>query len=102
MSEASFESVNDGCYRLSGRVTFASVPALWCESKAMFSSPADSLKVDLKGVVHADSAGLALLIEWLRSARQVEKSISFEYVPEQLYSIAQVSKLGSILPLRRA
>jgi phospholipid transport system transporter-binding protein len=101
VSEASFESVNDGCYRLRGRVTFATVPALWRESEAMFSSSADSLSVDLDEVVHADSAGLALLIEWLRSAGQAEKSISFEHVPEQLYSIAQIGQLGSILSLRQ-
>lgn len=93
--------VSDGSYRLSGRVTFATVPTLWSESKSMFTSLAESLNVDLVEVVHADSAGLALLIEWLRSAVQAQKSISFVHVPEQLYSIAQVAQLSSVLPLRQ-
>lgn len=99
MSEASFECVNDASYRLIGRVTFATVPAIWHESKAMFVSPADSLSVDLGEVVHADSAGLALLIEWLRGAQQAKKSIHFKHIPEQLRSIAELSQLERILPL---
>ena len=101
MSEASFDNISEGNYRLSGRVTFATVPAVWHESEAMFISPAQSLSVDLAGVVHADSAGLALLIEWLRSAQRVEKTISFKHVPEQLHSIAKLSQLDSILSLLR-
>ena len=100
MSEASFESVSEGCYRLSGKVTFATVPAVWRESEAMFISPANELSVDLAEVAHADSAGLALLVEWLRSARQLKKTIHFKQVPEQLHSIARLSQLDNILSLR--
>ena len=53
----------------------------------------------LKGVTRADSAGLALLLEWLRRSERAGCSISFVNVPEQLMSIARICGLEGILPL---
>jgi phospholipid transport system transporter-binding protein len=53
-------------------------------------------------VTRADSAGLALLIEFLRTAGHAGNSVHFVNVPEQLLSIARVSGLESILSLSTA
>ncbi len=58
-----------------------------------------AIEIDLKGVTRADSAGLALLVEWLRAAERAGKSISFVNVPVQLSSIARISGLDEILSL---
>ena len=59
----------------------------------------EQITVDLKGVTRADSAGLALLVEWLRESENAGNSIEFVNVPTQLLSIARVCGLEEILSL---
>ena len=49
--------------------------------------------VDLAAVERADSAGLALLVEWLRAARGRGARLRFDNVPAQLRAIAATSGL---------
>ena len=53
--------------------------------------------VDLAGVTSADSAGLAVLVEWLAVAAERGGSLSFESVPSQLRAIARISDLETLL-----
>lgn len=53
--------------------------------------------VDLAGVSSADSAGLAVLIEWLAVAAERGGSLVFEAVPAQLRAIARISDLEPLL-----
>jgi phospholipid transport system transporter-binding protein len=55
--------------------------------------------IDLSGITRADSAGLALLIDWLRIARREKVTLRFEKLPEQLTQIAEVCDLHSVLPI---
>ena len=57
------------------------------------------LEVDLKWVTRADSAGLSLLVEWLRESEKAGNEITFINVPPQLLSIARVCGLDEILSL---
>ena len=58
-----------------------------------------TLGVDLRDVTRADSAGLALLVEWLRESEHTGNEIVFTNVPDQLLSIARVCGLDEILSL---
>lgn len=85
---------------LTGALTFASVPEVYRQGSALFvDDDRASLTLDLKNIEHTDSAGLALLLEWMRSARQQHKVIHFKNVPPQLLSLANLSGLDDILPL---
>ena len=53
--------------------------------------------VDLGGVGASDSAGLALLIEWLRVARQGGQAIRFANVPAQIEALARISEVEDLL-----
>jgi phospholipid transport system transporter-binding protein len=53
--------------------------------------------IDLAGVTSADSAGLAVLVEWLAAAAERGGSLAFEAVPAQLRAIARISDLESLL-----
>lgn len=53
--------------------------------------------VDLAGVTSADSAGLAVLVEWLAAAAERGGSLMFEAVPAQLRAIARISDLEPLL-----
>ncbi|MFA5531151.1 MAG: STAS domain-containing protein [Thiohalomonadaceae bacterium] len=102
MAEALFETVGPGRCRVGGEMTFATVSGLLAASLAAFAEPEEHLEVDLSGVMRADSAGLALLIEWLRRARGTGKTIVFRAIPDQLRAIARVSDLEGILPVEAA
>ncbi len=53
---------------------------------------------DLRDVVRADSAGLALLIEWVREAGRRGVALHFENIPRQLQAIARASQVDQFLP----
>ena len=78
-------------YRLSGDLTFATVPALARKQAA----PAG--EVDLGGVTRADSAGLALLLDWLAAARASGDGLTYSRLPSQLAAIARVSGIAEVL-----
>ncbi len=53
--------------------------------------------IDLAGVTASDSAGLALLIEWLRVAKAASRSLRFENIPSQLQQLARLSEVEELL-----
>jgi len=55
--------------------------------------------VDLSGVERANSAGLALLLEWLEVAHAGGLSLSYVHLPESLQRLAAVSNLDAVLPV---
>jgi len=100
MAEARFTDKGDGHWLLEGELGFATVPTLLQHAGADMRGVA-GIRVDLKGVTRADSAGLALLVEWLRESERAGVPISFVNVPVQLLSIARVCGLEEILSLSR-
>lgn len=85
-------------YELVGELTFQSVPAIYRQIEQMIKENGEIL-VDLSKVTRSDSAGVAMLVEWVRDARQHGKSIQFYNIPGQMLAIAKVSGLDVILPL---
>lgn len=98
MSIPRIEAAGDGL-RVEGDLTFATVTALLTASQPLFTRGSGDLCVDLAGVGRADSAGLALLIEWLRLARGGGRELKFRAVPVQMQAIAAASGLTDLLPL---
>lgn len=96
MADAVLETGEQGRWRLSGELGFGTVSGLLKSSRAGFSN-ADAIEVDLSAVTRADSAGLALLIEWLRTAERAGRTISFVNMPAQMQSIARICGLDDIL-----
>ena len=77
-------------------MTFNSVVGLWRDARTLFADEA-RVEVDLDEVTHTDSAGLALLVEWLREAKGRQATVSFHNLPEQMLAIARTSNLEQIL-----
>ena len=93
-------SGGEGRYAISGELSFDSVSALLAESRTtLFAAPAVELEVDLGEVSRADSAGLALLVEWMRMAAAQATPIRFSHLPPQLLAIARAGELEGLLPL---
>ncbi len=89
-------SLGNGAFELSGDLTFETVQENFEMGKKLFSDYSH-LILDLTDVTRGDSAGLALLIEWLRFAKQQKKSLKFTHLPRQLLMIAKVSSLDILI-----
>ncbi|HEX7374083.1 MAG TPA: STAS domain-containing protein [Steroidobacteraceae bacterium] len=53
--------------------------------------------IDLAKVTDSDSAGLAVLIEWLAHARGKGCRLRYENVPSQILAIARISDVQDLL-----
>ena len=84
-----------GRQALSGALTFDTVPDLYQASLGWFTDK--SLSVDFAQVSKADSAGLALMTEWLRLARAKNCQIEFLNIPAQVQELIRVSDLQDVL-----
>ena len=85
--------------RVKGELTFATANDILQQSQTLFA-PIAALDIDLASVTRSDSAGLALLVEWIRSANQKNKTIVFHNIPEQLLAIASASGVDEMLPIQ--
>ena len=83
-------------YGVRGAMTFDSVTDLWRQSAEMFSGQS-VLNIDLADVTHTDSAGLALLVEWLCEASRRGARIEFLNLPAQMLALAGVANLEQLL-----
>lgn len=90
----------DGQFALTGVLSFQTVPVVWRQGLSMFNG-GGAVNLDLRGVSHSDSAGLVLLIEWMRHLRGQGREVCFNNVPPQMLAIARVSSLDKQLPLSR-
>lgn len=98
MSSARLEPGREGELVLVGDLGFESVGALLHEGLRQFGRNRQWV-VDMAGVGRANSAGLALLLEWLDHGRQQGVSLRFRHLPPSLEAIAQVSNVLHLLPL---
>lgn len=97
MTDIDFESLGAGRVLVSGRLTFATATKALEISKRLFANHSE-LEIDLGDVSACDSAGLAILIEWLSQAKADGRSIVFRNIPEQLLAIARISEVEDLLP----
>jgi phospholipid transport system transporter-binding protein len=96
-STATLTHQGEGRFTLTGDLNFQTVPLVWQQGKDLLND-CQSVEVDLSGVAHCNSAGLALLIEWLRIARANNQSIVFRHLPTQMQNIARVCGVDNKLP----
>jgi len=82
--------------RVGGELSFTTVNAVLEQSKEVFR-PADALTIDLSAVTRSDSAGVALLVDWMRTAKNMNKKIVFHHIPAQMLAIASASGLDELL-----
>ncbi|MCK4841690.1 MAG: STAS domain-containing protein, partial [Methylococcales bacterium] len=56
-----------------------------------FLNAAKEICIDLKKVNTSDSAGLALIIEWIKHSKNHNTSLTFKNIPQQLLTLAKLS-----------
>jgi phospholipid transport system transporter-binding protein len=92
------EDLGQGNFALQGELDLRSVSGLWAEAKRLFREQVP-VNIDLSHVSRSDSAGVALLIEWLRDARTQNWTLQFVNVPPQMLAIINVADLEELLPM---
>lgn len=96
MSDFTLKDLGDGRFSLSGRMTFDTAGDILQKSEDLFE-PHTLLEIDLSGITHTDSAGLALLLEWITWANHTVREIRFEGMPEKIIAIARTTEVESLL-----
>ena len=82
---------DDGTVRVFGPLTFDTVEEVRAAARARMGPERwreESLAFDLGGIEAADSAGLALLVAWRRTARREGGRIHFRGTPAALRAVA--------------
>lgn len=93
---ARLEALGNGRFKVYGALNADTATDLLERSEEAFKG-AGALEIDLANVPEGDSAGLALLIEWLRLTKQRQQTIHFKNVPPQIAALARISEVENLL-----
>lgn len=86
----------DGVLRVEGALTMATA-ADWLE-RGRVCARAGDLVVDFSAVTSADSAALALLFDWIRTARAAGRAVRQAGMPAGMRSLAALYGVDELLP----
>ncbi|WP_174482164.1 STAS domain-containing protein [methanotrophic endosymbiont of Bathymodiolus puteoserpentis (Logatchev)] len=81
------------CYLLKGDLIFSTINKTVLRTLDLKQSPS-SITINLQQVGEIDSAGLALLIEWIKFAQAHQKKLYFDNIPAQLTALAKLSYIS--------
>ena len=85
-------------WSISGCLTFETVGRLVAEMPS--PAPGADIQVDLTGLIRVDSAGVALMVEWMRRARIAQYQVHWCAVPEVVLRLIRVMGVGDLLVSR--
>lgn len=81
----------------SGDLVFATVTVLLAQGEALFAGR-DEVVIDLRNIKRSDSAGVALLLEWLERGRAAGTRVRYRNIPDALLKIARLSNIEPLIP----
>jgi phospholipid transport system transporter-binding protein len=81
-----------------GPLVFATATRACEQGLAALSGAAGgALEIDCGGISASDSAGLAVLLEWLGAARRAGRSLRYRALPEGMLALARISEVDELL-----
>ena len=83
-----------------GELTMVAAPAVLEDGRRL--ARAGDMVVDFAGVTVADSAALALLLDWMRCARAAGNRLAVRGLPAAMASLAALYDIDALLPLESA
>lgn len=92
-------ALDTGIFTLKGALTFATINKATSQ-RIDFTRSGSAASIDLLGITHSDSAGLALMIEWLKISKKQHCTLSFINIPAQLQALAKISGINENLTLQ--
>lgn len=82
----------DNNYIVEGELSFFSLNKTNIANYDFINSTA-AISLDLSAVTVADSAGLALIIDWIKYGKQNNTKLTFKNIPQQLLTLAELSNI---------
>lgn len=95
MSRITILDQGGGRFAVNSDLTFQSLDTNALKNTA-FLRDGKEITIDLGHVLNIDSAGLALLIEWLKLARNRRVRLHFKNIPEQLHKLVKLSGFEAV------
>jgi ABC-type transporter Mla MlaB component len=95
--QARLERTEPGRFRCIGALTVTAVAPLRESGLQQFAAENGQLQLDLEAVSAVDSAGLALLIDWLAWCARHDRTLSFRNLPAAMQSLADISEVRELL-----
>jgi len=86
-----------GTLRAAGPLTFATARAARLAGLAAVRSGTEPLQIDCAGLSGADSAGLAVVLDWFAAAKAAGRSLRLSALPQDLLALARISDLERLL-----
>ncbi len=96
MSDFDLKDLGGGKFALSGKMTFQTAGTILHVSERMFEEHT-RIEVDFASVTDTDSAGLALLLEWITWANHTVREIQFTDVPAKIDAISKTTEVDNLL-----
>ena len=96
MSDFTLADLGEGHFALSGEMSFDTAERILEASEKPFEDHT-RIEIDLSGVTLSDSAGLALLLEWITWANHNVREIRFLQTPEKIEAIAKTTEVSDLL-----
>jgi len=86
--------------QVAGVIDFDNALDMCQQGERLISKVGDQCEIDFSAVTRAGSAGLTLLFSWLRYAVNLQKTLVFTNLPDDLLGVAKVSGVDQILPIK--
>lgn len=96
MSNFELNQTADGAFELVGEMSFETAAQILKSSEQSFAQH-PKMQINLSQVSKADSAGLALLLEWKARAKSRNAVIQFVAVPDSLLAIAKTTEVSELI-----
>jgi len=96
VDQFSIQRVADGRLEASGVLGYVTAGRALPAGLALIPK-GSTCTIDLSRVTEADSAGLAVLVDWLATAKSRGTVIRYECIPSQILAVARISDLESLL-----
>jgi phospholipid transport system transporter-binding protein len=90
MAKLSLIEQSPGYFTVEGNLNFASIDKYTLQS-FKFLKGIETICFDLSKVGMTDSAGLALMIEWIKQSRMIRAQLRFKNIPDQLMALVKLS-----------
>lgn len=92
------ERAGDASLRVTGALTFATAARAWSEGeRELARCQGPRIEIDCSGLSAADSAGLAVLVQWLASGRRQGREVALRGLPRAVVDIARISELEELI-----
>ena len=100
LSELTVQPVGEHDLTLQGPLTFETAMAAMNEL-GHYIAYRERVRINLRGVTHADSAALAVMLESTKLAKREHCHLTFFELPSSIQVLVKVAKLDTIVPLEQ-